>query len=214
MDKRITQNKKHMKKFVIAILLALTFSACGSNNGQATLKDLTSELKVIKDAPPYPGPAYNDEHWKPIIYNLEKKVRWFNTDLEGYIIPTKSEVDGLEVVAPCEVYSVEFRYPFINVTLLCKVKLNKDIQKEEISNNRRDGSFAFVYFIGYDGNSQCQYVGSSKELNDAEPLLMVRTSISPEVADGFEKINEIHIVNGNNAEAEQTRMNYNNMIRR
>lgn len=203
-----------MKKFVIAILMVLTISACESSNGQATLKDLISEIKVIKDAPHYRVQANDDEHWSPIVYDLEKKVQWLNTDLEGYIIPTKSEVDGLEVVAPCEVYSVDFYYPFINITMFCKVKLNKDIQKEEISNNRRDGSFALVYFIGYDGNSQCQYVSSIRGLKDAESLLMVRTSISPEVADGFEKINEIRIVNGNNAEAEQTRMNYNNKIRR
>ncbi len=209
-----------MKKLIIAILMVLTFSACGSNNGQATLKDLISEIKVIKDAPHYRVQANDDEHWSPIVYDLEKKVQWLNTDLEGYIIPTKSEVDGLEVVAPCEVYSVDFDYPCIHVQMLCGVKLTKDITKEDICSNGRDGLPVFIRFVGYSGDTPCQWVSSINDLpvrdgeyrydrssytktylKGTESLFMFRMVISPDNSEGYEKIKEIHIVNGNNAES-------------
>lgn len=222
-----------MKKFLIAILIVLAFTACGSKTGQATLKDLTSEVKVIKDAPPYPGPAYEDEHWSPIIHDLEKKVQWLNTDLEGYIITTKSEVDGLEVVAPCEVYSLEFRYPYIHAHMVCGVRFDKDITKEDICSKRRDGLPELIHIIGYNDDTPYQWVSSINDLpvrdgeyhydrssytktylKGTESLFMFTMIISPVNADEYDKIKEIRLTNGNNAESEELKRNYQNLRRR
>ena len=223
---------KKMKKIYAILSLCLLLVACGSNSGSASLKDITNALKEIKDAPPYEGPAKNDEHWGPIVKDIEKRGRWLNTDLEGYVIPTVSDVDGIDVVWPCEVYSVEFHHPYFEVTFFCKIKLNQDLRHDEIGSRSSYDWRAFFHFVGFNDDGPCQYVSGVEipieekdrqydsgtrtltYLKGAEPMFLFRTRIYHEHADGFDKMKEIRIVSGNNAEAEEMRINDRKKIRR
>ena len=232
MGKKMRKTTKEMKKVYAILSFFLFLTGCGSNNGSASLKDITSAVREIKDAPPYEAPAKNDEQWGPIVKKIEKESKWLNTELEGYVIPTVSDVDGIDVVWPCEVYSVEYRHPYFEVTFFCKIKLGKDFRHDEIGNKHSYDWRAFFHFVGFDDDGPCQYVSGVEipieekdrrydsatrtmtYLKGAEPMFLVRTRIYHQLADGFDKIKEIHIVSGNNAEAIEMMNNDRNKIRR
>ena len=145
-----------MKKVYAILSFCLLIVACSSNNGSASLKDITSAVREIKYAPPYEAPAKNDKKWGPIVNKIQKESKWLNTELEGCVIPTVSDVDGIDVVWPCEVYSVEYRHPCFVVTLFCKIKLNRDFGHNEIGSRSSYDWRAFFHFVGFDGDGPCQ----------------------------------------------------------
>lgn len=83
-----------MKKIITAILIAMMCASCGSDHSTVTLKDLTNEVKKLEGAPQ----GTLEGHWAFIEKQMYVEAQRLNIELEGYNIPTISEIEGIEVV--------------------------------------------------------------------------------------------------------------------
>lgn len=206
-----------MKKIITAILMAMICASCGSDSSIVTLKDLTKEVKKLEGAPR----GSLEGHWAFIEKQMYVEAKRFNVELEGYSIPTISEIDGIEVVWPAEIYGVEFHGRYFNVRMLCKIRLTKDIHEDEISNKIPAGYGAsLLQVIGMDGNEACAYITNFEHLRHkegdyrwenkktvyvkgTEMILPFDVRVEAYNADDFERISKIILVDGRDERAEQ-----------
>lgn len=195
--------------------MAMICASCGSDRSMATLNDLTKEVKKLVGAPR----GDLEGHWAFIEKQIYVEAQRLNIELEGYSIPTTSEIDGIEIVWPAEVYGVEFDNRYFDVRLLCKIRLTKDIHEDEISNMRPAGYGASqLQAIGMDGNEPCAYITNFGNLRKvdyrwenkkaiyvkgAEIILPFDMRIEASNADSFERISKITLVDGRDERAEQ-----------
>lgn len=209
--------------------MAMICASCGSDHKMATLKDLTEEVKKLEGAPR----GSLEGHWAFIEKQMYVEGQRLNIELEGYSIPTTSEIDGIEIVWPAEVYGVEFDNRRFDVRLLCKIRLTKDIREDEISNMIPAGYGAsLLQAIGMDGNDACAYITNFDNLRHvrhkddyrienkktiyvkgAEMILPLDMRIEAYNADDFERISKIILVNGKDERAEQLKETKRNQYR-
>ena len=206
--------------------MAMICASCGSDRKMATLKDLTEEVKKLEGAPR----GSLEGHWAFIEKQMYVEGQRFNIELEGYSIPTTSEIDGIEVVWPAEVYGVEFDNRHFSVRMLCKIRLTKDICEDEISNMIPVGYGAsLLQAIGMDGNEACAYITNFDNLRHkddyrienkrtiyvkgAEMILPFDMCIETYNADDFERISKIILVDGRDERAERLKETKRNQYR-
>jgi hypothetical protein len=209
-------------KILLTVIMALAMAACGTDKKTASLNDIISSVKKLNDAPKYEVEVNEDEHWQVVIGQIMQEAAWLNLDLEGYVIPTETSIEGLEIEWPFEAYAVDFRYPFFNVQTICKVKLMRDIHEDEISNGLKVGYGASqLNIIGYNGDTPCKHIRNFYELpiknkgykfvdnykklylNGAEMMLQVTLAISPESAENYGNMTKIVISDGNDPHASE-----------